>query len=143
MRLKPVTIPEAQGDLCPSSQTSGTSKLLVVVPRHLACFGFQKEAALILKCISPPHPPPPPHLTHVTGTFFSPKLVHDSPIRSNERERLAGVCTACHGDPVGFTFPCAFRPTSDALQKCLGTETINTCGTLRANHVTGPGVNEH
>lgn len=31
LRLGPVTIPEAQGDLSPSSQTSGTSKHLVAV----------------------------------------------------------------------------------------------------------------
>lgn len=61
LRLKPVTIPEAQGDLSPSVQTSGTSKLRVAVPRQLACFSFWKKAALWLKCIFSL-----PHVTHVT-----------------------------------------------------------------------------
>lgn len=40
LRLEPVTTPEAQGDLSPSSQTSRTSKRLVAVQRQLACFSF-------------------------------------------------------------------------------------------------------
>lgn len=67
LRLKPVTIPEAPSDLSPSSQTSGTSKLHVAVPRQLACFSFWKEAVLWLKCIFSL-----PHVTHMTGTFLYP-----------------------------------------------------------------------
>lgn len=65
MRLKPVRIPEAQGDPSPSSQTSRTSKLLVAVLRKLACFNFQKAAALFKCSLFPPH------WMHLTGTSLS------------------------------------------------------------------------